>query len=170
MAHALRFDEHVKTAEGLAQEITGIKEPTNYVWLTTIMIEDNEDMRLSAPEELDPQEAVIADLLEDELDGNAEDVDVGDAEDMDAGSDMDTANAEDWDAVQLDDMRLGPSPQAQDPSDTTRDSDSDVEIVTDITMSEMAQVTTDSVRVHWTKPMVSLSCQFSVFGTSFNRL
>lgn len=147
MAHTLRFDEHIRTAERLAQQMTGVKAPMDYVWLTTITVdaaEDTEDpMCLSALEEPDPQGAVIEDLLEEledqddihasEANSPREPFDGQDSELVTEpkpfdGWDKDPGN----DSIAMD--PVGPvavvKPLQQDP----KDSDSDIEILGDTTM------------------------------------
>ena len=71
MAHALRFDEHVCHAEVLARRLTGVEESAELLWLKTVTVEAGADVgeAMDAPDDRDPdaQEAVMADLLADEL-------------------------------------------------------------------------------------------------------
>jgi hypothetical protein len=148
MVHALRFEEHIRTAERLAEDITGVKVPMNYVWLTTITVdntaEEGEDlMRFSAPEELDNREMVMEDLLEELEDSDDNDEfnslrEPFDGQDMEAANESVTFDAQDreplndsltMDAVDMVDAT--PSPR-----NLMNAEDSDVEIVGGITTSE----------------------------------
>ncbi|KIL57472.1 hypothetical protein M378DRAFT_16228 [Amanita muscaria Koide BX008] len=76
MAQALRFDEHVCSAEALAQRLTGVEEPTELLWLNPVTIEAGGDVgeAMDTSDECDPdaQEAVMADLLADEIGDDVE--------------------------------------------------------------------------------------------------
>ena len=71
MAHALRFDEHVRNAEMLARRLSGVEDPAEFVWLNAVTVEDCADIEevLGILDEHNPdaQEVVMADLLADEL-------------------------------------------------------------------------------------------------------
>jgi hypothetical protein len=77
MAHALRFDEHVRHAEMLARRLTGVEEPAEFLWLNTITVDIGADVG-EAIESLDDydnaEEAVMADLLADELEDDIDPV------------------------------------------------------------------------------------------------
>lgn len=166
MAQALRFDEHIKTAEALAQEITGVKIPANYIWLTTVTVdnavEELEELACPlAPEGPDPQDLAIADLLEEEFIDEDEDHSTGaramqpmqnrpqdsepPAEDQQPG---DSAHASM--VIDIEDTR-----SLQDMPSNTEDDDSDIEFVGDMTKTVAPQVNVDEIRICWMDQVVS---------------
>ena len=165
MVHALRFDEHIRTAERLAQEITGVKIPMDYVWLTTVTVDNvvaedttEDDMFLPALEEPDPQETVIEDLLEElddhnnvnELNGLREPFNGQNSEAMNDpvpfdGGDKEPENRAGTSQA-MDDMLVKPSPQNPKLSD---DSDFDVKMVGDITALEKVHVKAGGIHFNW---------------------
>ncbi|KIL60922.1 hypothetical protein M378DRAFT_1061934 [Amanita muscaria Koide BX008] len=157
MVHALRFDEHIRTAEKLAQQIMGAKAPTDYVWLTTIMVdnivEDSDDLtRSSVPEGLDSQDTVIADLLEEELEDDPIDppAEIGPVQSVPYRAEHIPMVI---DAVDLEETRLSVHGLLN-----AEDSDSEVEIISNIarsTMSSEAAQVKAEIRVHWTTLMLS---------------
>jgi hypothetical protein len=76
MAHSLRFDEHVRRAEALARQLTGMEEPAELLWLNTVTVEGGADVGevIDSLDVYDPnaQEAVMADLLADELEDDTD--------------------------------------------------------------------------------------------------
>ena len=172
MTHALRFEEHIKTAERLSQEITGMKVQTSYVQLTTVTmdntVEDVKDPR--CPFSLDgahpePQEMVIAlaDLLAEELEDNDDLLPNGVSSDVQDGNVARTSSVTDVGGI---DRNVASAMDGHtralqlEGTQNTNDSDSDVEIIAYVSLSEQAQVRANKISVEWAEPVVCFFVHF----------
>lgn len=154
MAQALRFEEHIKGAELIAQEITGMEVPMSDVGLTTVTMDH-------AVEEM-----VLEDFLADELEDN------GDPLPNVVSSDMQDGNVAQFFSVSdVGDINRNVASAMDGHMSAlqlkgtlnTNDSDSDVEIVADISISEQARAKANKICVEWVEPVVCFFALFAVF-------